>query len=289
MTREYYYLVAGLPDLFLDQEKKDFNIIKLKEEIQELMHPDDYYLVELIHLEYDNFNFLNILFKRKQEFKPLGKFSQEIFNEIEENIEFLPSYIHNFYNFYKGKGQVDTSYQSESVEFSNIDRVEKILEVRFQEFYYEFVASHENRFIQEWYSFLRDFNNILTAITCRKQGIEITPQMVGGGDLVETLIRSQAQDFGLKRDIDYLEALLQTSEITDILERERRLDMLKWDKADDITTFDYFNVERILAFFVKASIVYRWVELDAKTGEELFNRFLKELKETYEMPKEFTK
>jgi hypothetical protein len=289
MTREYYYLVAGLPDLFLDQEKKDFNIIKLKEEMQELMHPDDYYLVELIHLEYDNFNFLNILFKRKQEFKPLGKFSQEIFNEIEENLEFLPSYIHNFYNFYKGKGQVDTSYQSESIEFSTIDRVEKILEVRFQEFYYEFVTSHENRFIQEWYSFLRDFNNILTAITCRKQGIEITPQMVGGGDLVETLIRSQAQDFGLKRDIDYLEALLQTSEITDILERERRLDILKWDKADDITTFDYFNVERILAFFVKASIVYRWVKLDAKTGEELFNRFLKELKETYEMPKEFTK
>ncbi len=289
MTREYYYLVAGLPDLFLDQEKKDFNIIKLKEEMQELMHPDDYYLIELIHLEYDNFNFLNTLFNRKQEFNPLGKFPQDVFTEIEENLEFLPSYIQSFYNLYKGKGQLDSSTESDSIEFSNIDRVEKILEVRFQEFYYQFIIGHENRFIQEWYGFLRDFNNILTAINCRKQGIEIAPQMVGRGDLVEAIIRSQAQDFGLKRDVDYLESLLQISDISDILDRERRLDMVKWDKADDITTFDYFNVERILAFFVKASIVYRWVKLDAKTGEELFNRFLKELKETYEMPKEFTK
>jgi len=283
MAREYYYLVAGLPDLFIDQEKKDFNIIKLKEEMQELMHPDDYFLLEIIHYEYDNYNFLNFLFDRNQEFSPLGKFPQEVFNEIDEKLELLPSYMQDFYHWFKGRGQ------EESTDFSSIERVEKILEVRFQEFYFNYLSTLDNPFIGQWYSFIRDFNNILTAVNCRKQSIDVAPQMVGDGDIVDSLVRSQASDFGLKRDVDYLEQLLQITEITDIFQRERRLDILKWDMADDITTFDYFNVKKILAFFVKAGIVYRWIKLDAKIGEEMFQKFLKELRETYEMPKEFTK
>jgi hypothetical protein len=287
MAREYYYLIAGLPDLFLDQEKKDFNFIKLREELEEQLHPDDYKLVELLLSDYDNFNFLNFLLKRKQEFNSLGKFPQEVYNEFEENIDIFPEYIKNFYLNAIGKGSSSDAIE-EFTDYSG-EKIEKNQEVTFLENFFFHINSYDNRFIVEWYSFLRDFNNILTAINCRKLGMEIAPQMVGSGDLVETLSRSQAPDFGIKKEIDYFEAILQISEISDIMEREKRLDILKWDMADEITTFDYFNIEKILAFIVKAGIVYRWTQLDAKFGMEMFQKLVKDLRETYVLPKEFAK
>lgn len=286
MAREYYYLIAGLPDIFLDQERKDFNLIKLKDEMKEMLHPDDYKLVELLFFEYDNYNFQNFLFERKQEFSPLGKFPQEVYNELEDNLDSFPEYIKSFYLLYKGKGNAEQP--EETTDYAG-EKIEKNPEVRFQEAFHSYIKQFDNRFISRWFSFIRNLNNVLTAISCRKHNMEIAPQMVGGGELVEILTRSQAPDFGLKREVDYIEPLLQITEVNDIMERERRLDLLKWEMADDLTTFDYFNIERILAFFVKAGMVHRWSKLDAKVGAEMFEKLVKELRETYELPKEFEK
>lgn len=286
MAREYYYLIAGLPDLFIDEERKDFNFVNLKNEIKENIHPIDYKLVEKLFLEYDNENFQNFLFEQKKEFNPLGKFPQELYKEFEDNIKEFPEYMQSFYLLYKGKNtDTDDEIQEDQLYYS--DKVEKIPEVKFQEEFYEYQKSSENRFLNEWYSFLLLFNNILTAITSRKNVADSASQMVGGGELVEALTRSQAADFGLKREIDFLELLLQITEQSDILERERRLDMLKWNMADEITTFDYFNINTILAFLVKAGIVYRWSKLDSKIGVEMFKKLVADIRKTYTFPKEF--
>lgn len=287
MAREYYYLVAGLPDLFLDQEKKEVNIIKLKDEMQELLHPHDYSLVELIHYEYDNYNFLNHILKRKQEFNPLGKFPAETYGDLDEKIELFPDYIQQFYKWYSGKSEeIDELYNDEQ---SDKEKIEKIYEVRFYEFFYRFISQQDNSFIKVWFSFLRDYNNILSAINCRKTGKDIASQLVGTGDIVDALVKSQAPDFGLKKEVDYIEQLLQISEISSVIERERKLDLLKWERSEDIITFNYFTIERILAFFVKAAIATRWVKLDPKIGDELFRKLVHDLRETYVMPKEFSK
>ena len=290
MAREYYYLIAGLPDLFLDQERKDFNLIKLKDEMQELLDPDDYKLVELLFLEYDNVNFQNFLFERKQEFSPLGKFPQEVYNEFDDNLEHLPEYMRNFYLIYKGKGSSidEIDEMEESTNYAG-EKIEKPSEVLFQEFFFRYIKRFDNRFVTEWFEFLRNFNNTLTAVSFRSHGVEIAPQLIGVDELVESLTRSQAPDFGLKKEIDYIENLLQIAEINDIIERERRLDLLKWEMVDEITIFDYFTIERILAFFVKAGMVYRWTKLDPKVGAEMFQKLVKDLRETYQLPKEFAK
>lgn len=286
MAREYYYLIAGLPDLFIDQEQKSFDLVKLKGEIKENIHPNDYKLVEQLFLEYDNENFQNFIFERTQEFNPLGKFPQDLYKEFEENLKEFPKYIQKFYNSFKGKDESDDE-DSEESDLYYADKIEKIPEVQFQEIFYEHVKHSENRFLKEWYSFLLVYNNILSTINCRNDGSDIAPQMVGGGELVEAFTRSQAADFGLKREIDFLEPLLQIAEQTNIIERERRLDTLKWDMADEITTFDYFNINKVLAFLVKAGIVYRWSKLDSKIGAEMFEKLVADIRKTYELPKEF--
>ena len=284
MAREYYYLIAGLPDLFIDQDRKDFNLIKLKDEIKEHIHPKDYKWVEKLFLEYDNENFQNFLFERDKEFNLLGTFPQNLYKEFEDNLKEFPEYMQRFYLTHKGKN-TDEETQDDDIYYS--DKIEKIPEVKFQEEFYEYIKSSENRFLKEWYSFLQVFNNLLTAINSRKSGVDSTPQMVGEGELVETITRSQAADFGLKREIDFLDPLLQITEQTDIIDRERRLDMLKWDMVDDITTFDYFNINKILAFLVKATIVYRWSKLDSTIGAQMFEKLVADIRKTYELPKEF--
>jgi hypothetical protein len=286
MAREYYYLIAGLPDLFIDQDRKDFNLLKLKDEIRENIHPDDFKLVELLFLEYDNYNFQNFLFNRHQEFNHLAKIPLELYADFEEQIDLFPKYMQHFYLHYKGKF-IDEE-EDETPEFTG-NIIEKNPEVLFQEQFFTYITSTNCTFLTKWYSFIRDFNNILTAISCRKFGIEVAPQMVGDGELVETLSRSQASDFGLKKEVDFLEPMLVISEIPDIIERERRFDLLKWNVLDELTTFDYFNINKILAFLVKAGMVQRWVKLDAKVGHEMFQKLVKDLRETYELPKEFAK
>jgi len=285
MAREYYYLIAGLPDLFLDQERKDFNLIKLKDEIKEHIHPNDFRLVEKLFMEYDNENFQNFLFERNREFNSLGMYSEDLYKEFEENISEFPEYIQSFYNIYKGKND-DSEEDDQETDLYYSDKVEKIPEVKFQEMFYEYMKTSENRFLKEWYNFLLVFNNLQAAISARKAGADIAPQMVGEGELVEIFSRSQAADFGLKREIDYLDTLLQITEQTDIIERERRIDMLKRDMADELTTFDYFNIDKILAFLVKANIVQRWAKLDSTIGAQMFEKLVTDLRESYKMPNE---
>ena len=68
---------------------------------------------------------------------------------------------------------------------------------------------------------------------------------------------------------------------TDFLQREQQLDMLKWQKADDIARLDYFNMNAILAFLVKAHIVHRWARLDRQAGEAMFRQLLGEVRGTF--------
>ena len=66
----------------------------------------------------------------------------------------------------------------------------------------------------------------------------------------------------------------------DFVDREQKMDELKWEKASDIARMDYFNMNAILAFLVKAKTVQRWAELDPEKGTEMFHKLVKEIRGT---------
>lgn len=68
---------------------------------------------------------------------------------------------------------------------------------------------------------------------------------------------------------------------TDILARERGIDDLYWQKIEEITTFDYFDLDAILGFVVKVKIVDRWLKLDEKTGREYFRTLVSQVRSTF--------
>ena len=69
--------------------------------------------------------------------------------------------------------------------------------------------------------------------------------------------------------------------------REKGLDQIKWDKVEEITLFDYFTIEVVLAYTIKLDLAYRWLELDEEKGREMFSKIINDLKSGFEFSKEF--
>jgi len=195
--------------------------------------------------------------------------------------------MQDFYYRFTGKQRSADDAVDQDEQPKDIFEVEKLPEIRFLESFYDLALSQNNDFIRYWFSFTRDFNNVLTALNCRRLGVDPATQLVGNNWLTEVLVKSQAADFGLKREVDYIDRLIQATDISDVLERERKLDLIKWDMSVEFTTWDYFNINFILGFFVRAGIVHRWLKLDAKTGEELFRKLFDDLKSSYNLSEKF--
>lgn len=75
-----------------------------------------------------------------------------------------------------------------------------------------------------------------------------------------------------------LDSVLATD---DILARERGIDDLLWAKIDELTTFDYFDIDAVLGFIAKLHIVARWLKLDDGTGRQMFARLVDEVRGSY--------
>lgn len=67
---------------------------------------------------------------------------------------------------------------------------------------------------------------------------------------------------------------------TDILERERGLDILMWAKIEELTQMHVFDLDVILGFEAKLKIVDRWLKLDPRTGWEMFRKLVDEIRNT---------
>ena len=128
--------------------------------------------------------------------------------------------------------------------------------------FYAKAAQSKNRFIREYFDFDGRLRNMKVNYLAKRLG-------KNGEDYVVELPEA---DFEEGKQIEEILA------DADFVEREQRMDELKWEKATDIARMDYFNMNAILAFLVKAKTVQRWVELDPAKGEELFRQLVKEIR-----------
>ena len=83
-------------------------------------------------------------------------------------------------------------------------------------------------------------------------------------------------------DFEEYQQIKDILENVDFVQREQKMDELKWEKASDIARMDYFNMNAILAFMAKAKTVQRWAELDPVKGQEMFEKLVKEVRGTFE-------
>ena len=82
---QYHYLVAGFPDISLDDNKLQLTYIAFIEELLRSFSGRDADLLRLFRLDYDNENLLSWINNKEAEFHPLGLISPE---DLKEQMEF---------------------------------------------------------------------------------------------------------------------------------------------------------------------------------------------------------
>lgn len=277
MAKAYYALVAGLPDLILDETRLSLTRLAFRNDLRDQLTAGHYKQIETLFYPYDNENLLNLLNESGAEFNPLGNFSIE---ELEEEIRVpgtLPGYMGRFIEEFKAGSRLP-----DGITPAN----------RLTAFMYDSLLDPEegirDGFVRQWLSFDRDLRNVLAALACRSLERSPEEELVGSGFVVDSISRGNSGDFGLGRELPWIERVLQLYSGRDLLDREKGLDELRWEFSDEATTFEYFTINKVAAFVVKLGIAERWLALDEETGREMFGRIMRDLETGFEFPAEFS-
>lgn len=276
---KYYYLVAGLPELTLEDSKLSYTVADFKTEIYPGLSFSDQKLIALFYLKFDNLNVLRLLQDKDADIDSRGTFSQEELNECitvikeggEAGMKEFPSYLSAFIS----------DYFNAPTEYSTL------LEDHLATLYYEYAMKSENKFVSSWFDFNLTLNNILIAFIARKYKWDLAQHVVGNTEVCDALRTSGARDFGLSGEVDCFEQLAKISEITELVDREKRLDSLRWSWIEEATFFNYFTIERIFAFLLQLEMIERWIALDKEKGNQLFRSIIESLKNEVQIPAEF--
>lgn len=264
----YYYLVAGLPDI-QPADTKTTALTGIADELNAAFSSADKKLFRLLLYRYDNRNLLDYFKDKDAPFHPLGMITaadwarQTALLEDEEplNDKRLPAYLREFYT-------------ACSLGLDEHLLPEDVLAAA----YYEYGMQCRNKFVSAWFEFNLNLNNVLAALMCRKHGFDVKAAVVGNNDVAKSLRTSNARDFGLNDVFDLYDEVVRIAEISDLLEREKRIDALKWNWLEEHTFFDTFSTERVLAFWLKCELLNRWEGLTTEKGKAIFRQLMDEFK-----------
>ena len=278
----YYCLVTGLPELSLEDGKLSYTVANFKTEIYPLLSKTDKKLVDLYYLKFDNRNLLTLLKDREAVVDAsLGNYSAD------ELLGVIAS-------FFKEKKVSDKKFPTYFYEFTELylntpDEERVGFEDKLYGFYYDYAIKCGNKFVSTWFELNLNVNNILAALTARKYKMEISKVPVGNNLIADALRTSNARDFGLADELEYFDQLVRINDTVDLVEREKKIDMLKWFWLEENTFFNYFSIEKIFVFLMKLEMIERWVSLDKEKGNELFRKLIDQLKNEVQIPQEFRK
>ena len=250
---QYYCIIAGLPELIPDQTKLHFSPEEFKEYLFEEIKESDLELLKTLYLPHDHQNLLNFLHKKDVPFDPLGNYSREFLEEAIKEPEKLPAYLEHFIHAFKNESALH-----EKLSWENQLTWE----------YYRYLKDLKNKFLSEFFSFEWNLKNVMTGLMARKNDRPVEGELIGDDMITNSIRKSHARDFGIANEFPEVENLINISEKTSLLEREKEIDLLKWKHIDQLNTFNYFTIEVILGHVLKTEMVDRWLQLDEETGRK---------------------
>ena len=265
--KNYYCLVAGLREYALDSDTKGFNAREIIAEILEEVSSGDAEAVRLLYGYYDCENIIALRAGRSA-YNPLGNIPAEELEQEMTSPQALP----------KAMAKVLKDYAAtESEETEGVD-----LSLGFERAlltaYYEECARSKSRFVRQWSEFDRTLRNVAAAAVARSKDRRVDSVTVGKGDVVAQLQRSSAADFGLRGELTYVDAILAAvNDEQNMVEKEHKIDLIRWEHAGELASSDYFNINAILSYLVKINIVARWSLLYPKRGRAMLDRIMAEL------------
>ena len=270
--KQYYTLVAGLREYSRETDTKGFDAPALIGEIKESVSVRDRRTIELFYSWYDIENIINIRTGREQ-FSSLGNFAREELEEELSSPQRLPQWMARVINTYNAMEKDGSDADADD----DLDTDKKLENNLFAAYYAECEKSR-SKFLREWGRFDHTLRNISAAFAARRRSMPVGEVVVGEGDIVTSLSRSSAADFGLKGDVGYIDQVMAAmGEGNNLLEKERKIDDIRWEMADELTAMSYFDIDFLLGYLVKVNIIHRWATLDPQRGNDMLKRLVDNL------------
>lgn len=256
----YYYLISGLPEVKLSDSKAKYDINEITQNILSNLSDKDVKLFNYFIYQNDNKNLVNAIALSKGLFSPYfvhlepSIFSKE---EIQKyvNLSNLPNYMVKFLE------------DNKNTEWENIRHIENSL----LSLYYEEMIQTGNAFIREYALFMRNLKNILAALNGKALGFsgdEISKELIGDYPLISALTKSSAADFGLGREIPYINNIIDTfnsSDKADPYNLENVECSLVNGFLDRLTSIKSFTTDNLFAYYINLTYA---VSINGRNEEE---------------------
>jgi len=276
---EYYCLMAGAPDLRLDsQGKAPLGVEDFWQQCRESLTGHDLRLLSLFFLREDCLNLVRLLNDPQAEIvEPAGMTREELSElilsarEVNENVDCYPAFMQDFVREFPS--------HSEDAGWRPKDQI--LLS------YYQYAGHCHNRMVAAWFRWNLNVTNLLTALIARRQGWNVGDYIMGEDDVNEMIRTSRAKDFDLAKLYEFADGVLRIAETTDPVEKERGMDLLRWQWLDDATVGNEFGVEAVFAYLCKLDMLARWDRLSPERGKETFRSIIETLRASARVPDEF--
>lgn len=278
----YYYMMAGLPDIDLADTRPAVTFGQLRELCAESLSPGDAKLMsDFFYLRQDCVNLVRLLKDPEAHIDIWGNYSMEQLTDLMTSARELNFNVHRFPSFMSVFAR-EYAYNKGTKGYLPEDEL-------LYQFYAFAIKRCKNRFIREWYRLNLDITNILTAMLARKHGWNVADYIKGDGEVQEMIRENKTKDFDLTHEYDYVKELMKIVDEEDPVRKEKMIDAFKWVWLDDRTFFNPFSLETVFAYTCKLEMLYRWSRLDVETGKEAFRQIIDNLRGEARVPEEFVR
>lgn len=256
----YYYLISSLPEVKLSDSKAKYDINEITQSILSSLSGKDAKLFHYFIYQNDNKNLANAIAMSKGLFSPYNiHLEPSVFSKDEiqkyANLSNLPNYMYKFLE------------DNKNVEWENIRHIENNL----LNLYYEEMIRTGNAFIREYALFMRNLKNILAALNGRALGFSadaIAKELIGDYPLIYALTKSTAADFGLGKEVPYINSIIETfnsSDKADPYNMENIECSLVNEFLDRVTSIKSFTTDNLFAYYINLTYA---VSINGRNEEE---------------------
>ena len=267
--KDYYYLLAGLPDLLPAQQQYKIKFAQVFGIIRENLSGNEFSLSQFILYPHDNKNLVRAIAIQTNRPSPYPfhqqpeTISEETITNYHKSTDGLPAYMIRFLDD-----------EGDSLSSASITE----LETKLNDYLFEEAMQQDDDFIREYYQFIYQLNNIKAAYNARNFDYEMGRHLNQDFFINKTLLKNTSSDFGLSQQFPFMESLNAKFDEKKGYELERTFEEIIWEFLDETTRFSFFNRHKLFAYLVKLLMVKRWMDLQPETGkkrlEELTEKIL---------------
>ena len=276
----YYCMIAGLPDIDLQDTKPGMSIEDMREQCEEQLTQQDKKLLFYFFLHFDCVNLVKLLKNPEAKIDQWGNFTLDQLRDLITSATELNFNVHRYPSFMSIFAREFAFNKDKAGYFPEDEMAYQFLDYA--------IRTCPNRMMRRWYKLNLDITNILTAMLARVQGWSVSDFIKGEGEVQEMIRENKTKDFNLGHELDYIPQLMKIVDEEDPVRKEKMIDAFKWIWLDERTFFEPFSMEAVFAYLCKLQMQERWAKLDVEQGKETFQKIIDDLRSEAQVPEEFT-